>query len=401
MKRTFSIAVPVVALALLAAPAAQARGFGGGGRSFGGGGFRGGGFGGGGFRGFGGGGFGGDRFGGGLGGDRFGGGFGRFGGDRFGGDRFSGLGNLGGLGGDRFGGFNGGLGRGDLSGSSRNLHAALPSDGGFHGPVNVNTGNINRGNVAAGNHVTRSWSNSAMGYRGNDVRNSWANGYAHGYARGAGDWYGAGWAAGYPGAWYPDGGWGTGAAWLGLTSAAALGSWLGPAFGGADFASSPPVYYNYGTNVTYQDGGVYDGGQLVGTPEEYYQQAGQIAQRGAANPPQATQWKSIGVFGMVQGNESDATQIFQLAVDQNGIIRGNYTNTLTNTVLPVKGAANAKTKRAAWTVGSNKETVYEAGVYNLTQKEAPVLIHFGSDTTQQWLLVRLPPPPTKGGASGG
>ena len=139
----------------------------------------------------------------------------------------------------------------------------------------------------------------------------------------------------------------------------------------------------------------------MGTPQEYHQQASQIARGGGANPPQATQWKSIGVFGMVQGNESDATQIFQLAVDQNGVIRGNYTNTLTNTVLPAKGAASAKTKRAAWTVGPNTTTVYEAGVYNLTQKEAPVLIHFGADSTQQWLLVRLPPPPKSGGSSGG
>jgi hypothetical protein len=385
MKRIRSIAVLAVAVPLLAAPAARARGFGGGFRGFGGGGFRG--FGGGGFRGFGGGGF--RGFG--------GGGFRGFGG---GGDRFGGVGGdrFGSLGG-RFGGFGGDLGRGGLQGGAGNLDARLPSDGGFHGPVHIGNTNINTGNIAAGNHVTHPWSQSDIAGRGSDVRNSWANGYAHGYYHGANDWYGAGWAAGYPGAWYPYGGWGPGAAWLGVTSAAALSSWLVPAFSGGG-GSSQPAYYNYGTNITYQDGGVYENGQQVATPEEYYQQASGIAQGGQANPPQATQWKSIGVFGMVQGNESDATQIFQLAVDQNGVIRGNYTNTLTNTVLPVKGAASAKTKRAAWTVGSNTQTVYEAGVYNLTQKEAPVLIHFGPDTTQQWLLVRLPPPPGQGGSSG-
>ena len=31
----------------------------------------------------------------------------------------------------------------------------------------------------------------------------------------------------------------------------------------------------------------------------------------------------------------------------------------------------------------------EAGIFNLTQEETPVLIHFGTDRTENWLLVRL------------
>ncbi|MBL9124561.1 MAG: hypothetical protein JNG90_13080, partial [Planctomycetaceae bacterium] len=47
---------------------------------------------------------------------------------------------------------------------------------------------------------------------------------------------------------------------------------------------------------------------------------------------------------------------------------------------------------AAWTVGDNKATVYETGIYNLTKDQTPVLIHFGKDRTQQWLLVRMKQP---------
>jgi hypothetical protein len=36
--------------------------------------------------------------------------------------------------------------------------------------------------------------------------------------------------------------------------------------------------------------------------------------------------------------------------------------------------------------GKNKTTVCETGIYNLTQDEAPALIHLGKDKTQQWLL---------------
>ena len=36
---------------------------------------------------------------------------------------------------------------------------------------------------------------------------------------------------------------------------------------------SQPTYYNYGENVYYQDGAVYNGDQQVATEEEYAQQA--------------------------------------------------------------------------------------------------------------------------------
>jgi hypothetical protein len=34
----------------------------------------------------------------------------------------------------------------------------------------------------------------------------------------------------------------------------------------------------------------------------------------------------------------------------------------------------------------------ETGIYNLTQEETTVLVHFGPEQTQQWLLVRLEEP---------
>jgi len=34
----------------------------------------------------------------------------------------------------------------------------------------------------------------------------------------------------------------------------------------------------------------------------------------------------------------------------------------------------------------------EAGIYNLTQDVAPVLMHWGADLTQTWLLTRVPAP---------
>jgi hypothetical protein len=36
--------------------------------------------------------------------------------------------------------------------------------------------------------------------------------------------------------------------------------------------------------------------------------------------------------------------------------------------------------------------VFETEIYNLTKEQTPVLVHFGKDKTQQWLLVRVEKP---------
>ncbi len=111
-----------------------------------------------------------------------------------------------------------------------------------------------------------------------------------------------------------------------------------------------------------------------------------------SQPPESEGWVSLGVFGMVQGDEKDANNIFQLAVNKQGIIRGNYYNALTDTTTPVYGSVDKSSQRAAWTVGDKKETVYETGIGNLTEPETPILVHFGKDRTQQWTLVRMEQP---------
>jgi hypothetical protein len=58
---------------------------------------------------------------------------------------------------------------------------------------------------------------------------------------------------------------------------------------------------------------------------------------------------------------------------------------------PISGQVDKKTQRVAWKIGSNN-TVMETGLQNLTQDVASCLVHFGPDTTQTWLLVRLKQP---------
>jgi len=248
-------------------------------------------------------------------------------------------------------------------------HVGMATDFGFGHVAGVAGA---RGYVAAG-HYTRGYSAGVLAARGAAVR----GGFYH---------YGAfntAWWAGHPAAWRPYG-WNAAYAWRWAT-------W--PALAGWFAWSAPPVYYDYGNTIVYQGDQVYVDGQPDATAADYYQQAVDLSQTAPAvlPPPDKRddEWQPLGVFALVQAEQSDAAAIFQLAVNKAGIVGGNYYNVLTNTTLPVRGAVDKKTQRASWIVGDQKTTVYDTGIYNLTKDESPVLIHFGKDRTQQWLLVRV------------
>jgi hypothetical protein len=193
-----------------------------------------------------------------------------------------------------------------------------------------------------------------------------------------------GWFRGYPGCWFVPG-WAAGYAWLPATWVT-VNEFVG-------FPNEPPYNYDYGSDIVYQNNTVYIGGKDAGTAQQYAQQATTLAEQGqAADAPPTGDWKPLGVFALVPGDQKASNNLFQLAVNKAGVIRGNYYDGVMDTTTPVYGSVDKKTQRAAWTIGKTKDRVFEAGVYNLTQSEAPVLVHFGTDRTQQWLLVRVEQP---------
>ena len=206
------------------------------------------------------------------------------------------------------------------------------------------------------------------------------------------DWYNHDWWNNHRGPWnwnHPAGWyWGYGA-WGGLSA------WI-------PWGWSQPVYYNYGDNVYYSDDSVYYGDQPIATQQQYADQAQQIA----ANVPQDVKpanddWMSLGVFAITQDGQpsgADPNMFIQLAVSKQGILAGTYQNTTTNKTQNLEGMVDKKSQRAAWTVTGQKWPVMETGVYNLTQKNAPMLIHFANGQTQQWLMVHVDKP--EGGDGG-
>ena len=227
------------------------------------------------------------------------------------------------------------------------VHTALPTDAGAGYGV---TAARPQAAAYAGYHQTEAVSGSVAAARGAAVRSAYR----------APGLYGAGWYAANPGAWAPAG-WAAGRVWA-TTTWPAVGLSLG-------WGSIQPAVYDYGNNVTYQDNEVYYGTQPAATAEEYYQQASAVAQ--SAPPAPADDWLPLGVFALVQKEQSDPHFVMNLAVNKSGAIGGNYSDLVSGTTVPIQGAVDRKTQRVAWTVGKNKTTVCETGLYNLTQDEAP------------------------------
>jgi hypothetical protein len=157
-----------------------------------------------------------------------------------------------------------------------------------------------------------------------------------------------------------------------------------------NYYPSEPVAYDYGDTVVYQDDNVYVGGQEMGTAAQYYDQATDLATTGAkADAPADGEWLPLGVFALTKYDQEKSDVTIQLAVNKQGVIRGNYTDSATDRTQLVQGKVDKKTQRIAFTVGDNTKDIVETGLYNLTKDEAPCLIHFGKDRTEQWLLVRI------------
>jgi hypothetical protein len=169
----------------------------------------------------------------------------------------------------------------------------------------------------------------------------------------------------------------------------AAAAWFG-------WGTIPYVSYDYGNNVYYSDGQVYNGSQPIATEAEYAQQASAIAAAAPETPPaEPDQWLPLGVFAVTQDGQSSGEQpalYVQLAVSKQGVIGGTQKHMATGKIDTLSGTVDKESQRAAWGVKGKPFPIIETGIYNLTQDAAPASIHFADGQTQQWLLVRLEKP---------
>jgi hypothetical protein len=157
-----------------------------------------------------------------------------------------------------------------------------------------------------------------------------------------------------------------------------------------------PAYYNYGDNIYYEGDNVYNSNQeVIATTDEYAQQAQDLAASAPDDLADDTEWMTLGVFALTpdgQSSDVDPVALLQLAVSKDGVIAGTVQNQSTNETSSIEGMVDKDTQRAAWVITGKTSPIMETGVNNLTEDDAPALLHFDDGQTQQWLMVRLEDP---------
>lgn len=242
------------------------------------------------------------------------------------------------------------------------------------------------------------WNNhpNRMAYWGNwggGVRNNWR--YAHMHR----NWFGPTWWNRYCppfGGWhyhywlpyYSYNYWWRVPTWVGLN---AWFSWNLA----ANAAWQQPIYYDYGLggNVYSVNNTVYIGGQEVSSVSDFAKSAAVLA---TVDPPKteeeaaAVEWMPLGTFAMSTGEkDTQPTRVVQLAITKDGILSGTLYNYETEQSVAIQGRVDKETQRVAFRLGERDNLIAETGIYNLTQNEVPVLVHFGTEKTERFLFVRL------------
>lgn len=167
-------------------------------------------------------------------------------------------------------------------------------------------------------------------------------------------------------------------------------AWAAASFGAvtgwvAGMATSP-VYYNYNQTTAYVEGN----DSQPSSSEAQTEEAQQLTQSSTTDSSKE-QWLPVGVYALVQGNESTKAQmLMQISVSKSGQISGSYYNVLSGNSQPLSGSLDKQTQKVAWTVAGNQKAVFQTDLQGLTQPETPVLVHYGQGETEQMTLVRMP-----------
>jgi hypothetical protein len=107
----------------------------------------------------------------------------------------------------------------------------------------------------------------------------------------------------------------------------------------------------------------------------------------------AADWLPLGTFALsTSPDDDDLSRMVQLAVNKQGILAGTFHNTKTDATATVQGRVDKDTQRAAMMLAERPEVILETGLFNLTQAEAPAMIHFGEDRLEPAVLIRLEEP---------
>lgn len=104
------------------------------------------------------------------------------------------------------------------------------------------------------------------------------------------------------------------------------------------------------------------------------------------------EWLPLGVFAVAQSASAAAyaNRFIQLAINKNGEIAGVLYNSSTDAAQDLTGMVDQSSQKAYWSLASRTASpIASTGIYNLTEDQTPINVHFSDGSDQTWTLVRL------------
>lgn len=151
-----------------------------------------------------------------------------------------------------------------------------------------------------------------------------------------------------------------------------------------DWGWSTPYYYD-------------DSGYYPVTPAEYVepvQYSSSTTQTAVAPAPAPIEgdWLPLGVFALANNAQSAAysKRFIQLAINRSGELAGVLYNPSTDDAKDLVGMVDKDSQRAYWSISNKLDSpIASTGIYNLTEDQTPINVHFSDGSDQTWALVRL------------
>lgn len=103
-------------------------------------------------------------------------------------------------------------------------------------------------------------------------------------------------------------------------------------------------------------------------------------------------WLPLGVFAMASNATAAAqtNRFIQLAINRSGEIAGVFYNSATDAAQDLTGMVDSNNQKVYWSLDNWIDSpIASTGIYNLTEDQTSINVHFADGSDQTWVLVRL------------
>lgn len=157
-------------------------------------------------------------------------------------------------------------------------------------------------------------------------------------------------------------------------SATGIAAWLA-------YGTSP--YPSTSTSTTV----IYESSALAPMPAETQSPSNSLVSAPSGQPD----WLALGVYELKPAPSSPASQVVQLWLNREGIVRGVYFDHLSGASQNVTGAVDQPTQSVRWSLESNPEAAFATSLKSLTQPQGEVRITLPNGM-QTWVIQRTDNP---------